>query len=226
MERLQYAHPFSRILLLAACLLILTACGQFEAVESEEKGDSYTTGITKAKNPVYTVQALELEDAPAAALYAATYPLPEDFQNAVEWFLQEDPYGVYKGLTPGPAIAKFQHEELYSDPDGKGVLLGRFLVPLVDAESGKCKYILELASLGGEVCEPHIDASDAYRQALACIAHLTSPETPLYLALNGSHFYYIIGDIAYTFDGTPGLQYLPELVTDGFDIEVAELHFG
>ena len=223
MERLQSVHPFRCILLLAACLLLLTACGQLEAVESEEKGDGYSTGITQAQNPVYTVQTLELEDAPAAALYVATYPLPEDFQNAVEGFLQEDPYGVYKDLTPGPAIAKFQHEELYFDPDGKGILLGRFLVPLVNAESGKCKYILELASLGGEVCEPHINTSDAYQQELACIAHLTSPETPLYLALNGSHFYYIIGDIAYTFDGTPGLESLPELVTDGFDIEIVEI---
>ena len=68
MERLKSVHPFRCILLLAACLLLLTACGQFEAVESEEKGDGYSTGITQAQNPVYTVQTLELEDASAAAL--------------------------------------------------------------------------------------------------------------------------------------------------------------
>ena len=58
---------------------------------------------------------------------------------------------------------------------------------------------------------------------LRTIAHLTGPEEPLYLVTNGGYDYYVIGDTAYTFNGTPGLEYLPVIVTEGFDLEVVEL---
>ena len=208
-------------ILLIALLLSLSACDG----EADRDAVGVDPGIREVKNPVYRVKEIEEDSGADDVLYVMTRILPAPYQESIDLLMDgEYKYGraLYQDVTQGPAIAVFQHEEYNRDPEEpSSAPILEFLVPLLDSSSGRIRFVVpETVFLDG-VGIPDID--NLYPVQLQTIAHLTSPEEPLYVAINGVYVYYVIGDTAYTFDGTPGLDYLPELVTDGVDIEVAAI---
>ena len=64
-------NKISRIFLLAACLLLLTACGQFEEMESEETGEDggYDYGAVNIENPVYKTESIDVLEEPIGTVF-------------------------------------------------------------------------------------------------------------------------------------------------------------
>ena len=219
-------NKISRIFLLAACLLLLTACGQFEEMESEETGEDggYDYGAVNIENPVYKTESIDvLEEPIGTVLYVASCAMEPKYQELADT-VQAGETSVMEGTgmielvgyVQGPPIAIFQHEELVRNPVRDGGFLPRYWVPFLEEDTGEWIKTIELTQFHNEIATPHVWPTSL----LKSLAHLTSPETPLYVVVNGSFTYYVIGDTAYSFDAEPGLDYLPEIVTEGFDIKI------
>ena len=225
-------------------LLLLSGCADSNPGSTQtayERGipvpDGYQGGISETDNPVYKVERVqEPVQGEGDTLYAACGQLPEEYQARMDRLFAGKADGNMMKLLEhldtleqGPAIVVFAHEEHiehFFDPDMERKFLTRYMVSLFNRETGMLE---ELVYIGAQEMWA-LESPDMWQNLLA-VAHLTGPDQPMYLVRDGSLFYAVIGDTAWCL--TPADQiysalpaYLPELVTDGFDIEVAELHFG
>ena len=210
-----------KILFLAAVLL-LGVCGfPLQLALADDGGDTPGdfTGALSIQNPVYQVEAFSYwqED----TLYAACTALPEEYENVMQQLLDGTldvrlPADA-EMLEQGPAIPMFASGQQMNPDTEPGETEG-YIVPLLDKTSGEIKVAVYMPCLNGAEVQAGLSV-DTGRSLLA-LAQKTSVEQPLYVVSAERDLYYVIGDTAYTFDAEPGLDYLPEIVTEGFDIEI------
>lgn len=171
----------------------------------------YVFGIQECKDPVYKVCKFDAsQEYTKSDLYVATIEMPQKYYDALSEFIHND--DVMDNL--GTPILIFWHNEC----DNKDSVRDIFWVPKLS--NGLIKGIYYVGTYDdGKI---HAGLSIG-RDDLNSLAEKTSKDKPMYMVLDQSIEYAVIGETAYYLYLEPTVNYIPEIYTDDCNIVIKKV---